>query len=327
MDIIVQKFGGTSVENKEKLEIVSKRIIEVIKAKKKVVVVVSAQGQMTDFFINKAKEYVKNTYPKEMDLLLSTGEIQTVALLTMLLKEKGYNATGTTGKQAGIITDSNHMNAQIIDVLQYNILNKLQENDVVVVAGFQGADRYGNITTLGRGGSDLSAVAIAACLKAQKCEIYTDVNGIYTGNPKIIKKAKLLESISYNEMLEAASAGAKVLHNRSIGMAKEYNIPILVRNSNKNNGGTIVNNKKNIKEDYNPKTIAIEEDLTKISVIGLGCETNPKYISKIYFVAKKLNTKIHMITVNEMCICILIKQDEVEEFVNEIHNEIFNIKE
>lgn len=189
MKIIVQKFGGTSVKNKEKLDVVCNRIIEAKKSENKVIVIVSAQGQTTDDLINTAKEYVKNIYPKEMDLLLATGEIQTVALLTMLLKEKGYKAIGITGIQAGIITDSNHMNAKIIDVVQYSILNKLQNNDIIVITGFQGSDRYGNITTLGRGGSDLSAVAIAACLQAQQCEIYTDVDGVYTHNPKVVSSS------------------------------------------------------------------------------------------------------------------------------------------
>ena len=165
MEIVVQKFGGTSVANREKLEIVCKRIEEKIKDNKKVVVVVSAQGKTTDSLISKSKEYVSNEYSKEMDLLLSTGEMQTVALLTMVLKEKGFKAEGMTGKQAGIITDSNYTKAKIIDIISENIQNKLEENDVVVVAGFQGTDKFGNITTLGRGGSDLSAVATASCVR------------------------------------------------------------------------------------------------------------------------------------------------------------------
>lgn len=321
MNIVVQKFGGTSVENKEKLEIVSDRIIDEIKKENKIVVIVSAQGKTTDDLINKSKEYVKNTYPKEMDLLLATGETQTVALLTMLLKEKGYRAVGLTGKQAGIITDSDHMKAKIIDILQDNILSYFEDNDIIVVAGFQGSDKYGNITTLGRGGSDLSAVAISAALGANRCEIYTDVDGIYTGNPRVIKNAKLLENISYDEMLEASSAGAKVLHNRSVGIAKEYNIPILVRNADSFYGGTIVSD--NVKENYGPKIIAIEENLSKISIIGEGCVTNPKYITLIYNIAEKLNVTIHMITMSETSICVLIKKDEVEKFVNMINDKMF----
>lgn len=175
MDIIVQKYGGTSVQNKDKLEIVAEKIISKVKQNKKIVAVVSAQGKTTDALINKANEYLEKTYNKEMDLLLSTGEIQTVALLTMLLKNKGYDAIGLTGGQAGIITDSNFSSAKIKMVMSENIIKHLESGKVVIVAGFQGIDKFGNITTLGRGGSDLSAVAIAASLKASTCEIYTDV--------------------------------------------------------------------------------------------------------------------------------------------------------
>lgn len=175
MDIVVQKYGGSSVANKEKLELVIEKIISAVKQDNKLVVVVSAQGKTTDGLINKANEYCDTTYNKEMDLLLSTGEIQTVALLTMMLKNKGYDAIGLTGGQAGIITDSNFSTARIKMVMQENITKHLESGKIVVVAGFQGIDKFGNITTLGRGGSDLSAVAIAASLNAVRCEIYTDV--------------------------------------------------------------------------------------------------------------------------------------------------------
>lgn len=175
MNIVVQKYGGTSVADKDKLELVIEKTIAAVKEDNKVVVVVSAQGKTTDSLINKAKEYCELTYNKEMDLLLSTGEIQTVALLTMMLKNKGYDAIGLTGGQAGIITDSNFSNAKIKMVMHENITKHLESGKIVVVAGFQGIDKFGHITTLGRGGSDLSAVAIAASLKAVRCEIYTDV--------------------------------------------------------------------------------------------------------------------------------------------------------
>ena len=175
MDIVVQKYGGSSVADKEKLEIVIEKILSAVKENNRVAVVVSAQGKTTDSLINKANEYCDKTYNKEMDLLLSTGEIQTVALLTMMLKNKGYDAIGLTGSQAGIITDSNFSNARIKMIMGENIAKYLESGKIVVVAGFQGVDKFGNITTLGRGGSDLSAVAIAASLKAIRCEIYTDV--------------------------------------------------------------------------------------------------------------------------------------------------------
>lgn len=175
MDIVVQKYGGSSVASKEKLEFVIQKILSVANKDNRVVVIVSAQGKTTDSLINKAKEYCENTYNKEMDLLLSTGEIQTVALLTMMLKNRGYEAIGLTGGQAGVITDSNFSNAKIKMILHENITKHLDCGKIVVIAGFQGIDKFGNITTLGRGGSDLSAVAIAASIKAERCEIYTDV--------------------------------------------------------------------------------------------------------------------------------------------------------
>lgn len=209
MNIVVQKFGGTSVANKEKLELVIDRIINKVKKGSNVVAVVSAQGKTTDNLINKANEYCTKTYNKEMDILLSTGELQTVALLTMMLKNKGYETIGLSGQQAGIITDSDYSNAKILTIMTDNINKHLEENKIVIVAGFQGVDKFGNITTLGRGGSDLSAVAIAASLKAEKCEIYTDVDGIFSADPHIIKNAKLIKNISYKEMLEASTKRCK----------------------------------------------------------------------------------------------------------------------
>lgn len=175
MDIVVQKYGGSSVADKKKLLNIVENIKKEKEQKKSVVVVVSAQGKTTDGLIAKAGEYVKNVYPKEMDLLLSTGELQTVALLTMMLKEHGIDAEGLSGEQAGVITTSEFSRAQVKTVVEENIIKLLGEDKVVIVAGFQGVDRFGNITTLGRGGSDLSAVAIAVALKAARCEIYTDV--------------------------------------------------------------------------------------------------------------------------------------------------------
>lgn len=178
MEIIVQKYGGSSVADKEKLDIISNNLIEDVNNGKAVVCVVSAQGKTTDKLVNLAKEYIGENISKcnkEMDMLLSTGELQTVALLTMTLKAKGYDAVGFTGSMAGIITDSNYSNARILSIVQTNIMNNLNDGKIVVVAGFQGIDKFGNITTLGRGGSDLSAVAIAAAINAEKCEIYTDV--------------------------------------------------------------------------------------------------------------------------------------------------------
>jgi len=228
MNIIVQKYGGSSVENKEKLELVCNKIISEKEKNNDLVVIVSAQGKTTNNLISTANEYANETQisNKDLDFLLSTGEMQTAALLSIMLKSKGYNAVCLNGSQAGVITDSNFGNAKILDVIPDNIISNLKEGNIVIITGFQGTDILGNITTLGRGGSDLSAVAIACALDSKKCEIFSDIDGIYSADPKIINNAKLIDTISYDEMLEAASAGAKVLHNRSVNMAKKYDLEI-----------------------------------------------------------------------------------------------------
>jgi len=322
MDIIVQKYGGTSVQNKDKLEIVAEKIISKVKQNKKIVAVVSAQGKTTDALINKANEYLEKTYNKEMDLLLSTGEIQTVALLTMLLKNKGYDAIGLTGGQAGIITDSNFSNAKIKMVMSENIIKHLESGKVVIVAGFQGIDKFGNITTLGRGGSDLSAVAIAASLKASTCEIYTDVDGVFSADPNDINTARLINSISYNEMLEAASSGAKVLHNRAVSLAKKYKLKLKVKNTRGEKEGTIVNDKSSVNELYNAKILAVQIGLSKITIIGENMYSNIDYIWKIYNLAKEKNVIIYMISFSEIAINIIVDENVADEFTKALHDSL-----
>lgn len=322
MNIVVQKYGGSSVANKEKLELVIDKIEKKIKEKNKVVVVVSAQGKTTDGLIEKAKEYSLKTHNREMDLLLSTGEIQTVALLTMMLKDKGYDAIGLTGSQAGIITDSNFSNAKIKMVMSENILKHLESNKIVIIAGFQGVDKFGNITTLGRGGSDLSAVAIAASVKATRCEIYTDVDGVFEADPNKIHRAKLLKSISYDEMLEAATAGAKVLHNRAVSLAKKYKLKINVKNTRGENEGTEVEQISSINECYKAKIVAVQKGLSKITLIGEHMYSNLEYIWKIYDAAKKNNIVIYMLSFSEVSINIIVEEKDVEDFSNILHKEI-----
>ena len=193
MNIIVQKYGGSSVENKEKLETICNKIISYKNKNFKLVIVVSAMGKTTDGLIQKAKEFSNSPTKRELDLLLTTGEIQTVALLSMMLNERGYKSIGLTGEQAGIISDSAYGNATIKSIYTNNILHYLNDDYIVIVAGFQAVDRFGNITTLGRGGSDLSAVAIASALNAKRCEIYSDIDGVFSADPKIITRAKLLK--------------------------------------------------------------------------------------------------------------------------------------
>lgn len=322
MDIVVQKFGGTSVKNKEKLEQVISKIVNTVELGNSVVVVVSAQGKTTDKLIQKASEYTDVTYAKEMDLLLSTGEIQTVALLTMMLKNKGYDAIGLTGTQAGVITDSNFSNAKIKMVMSENILKYLESGKIVVVAGFQGVDKFGNITTLGRGGSDLSAVAIAASLNAKQCEIYTDVDGVFSVDPNVINQAKLIKEISYDEMLEAATAGAKVLHNRAVSLAKKYKLKLRVKNTRTEEEGTLVDFKNYVNEKSIPQILAVEEGLAKITIIGENLMSDTSYISKIYSLANSNNIVVYMISISETCIGIVVKENLAKEFLNLLHENI-----
>ena len=323
MNIVVQKFGGSSVKDKQCLE----KVISKIECAKNngfnVVVVVSAQGKTTDLLIAKAKEYTDKNYSKEMDMLLSTGEMQTVALLTMMLKDKGHEVIGLTGSQAGVITDSNFSYAKIKMIMSENIIKHLEGGKIVVIAGFQGVDKFGNITTLGRGGSDLSAVAIAAALKAKRCEIYTDVDGVFSADPNVINNAKLIESISYDEMLEAATAGAKVLHNRSVGIGKKYKMKIMVKNTKGDKEGTLVHKgNDDISENVNFKMLAIETGLAKISIIGSNFISNPEYLTKIYEAAGKMNIVIHILNLSETMVSIIVKEQESKKLANILHESL-----
>lgn len=322
MKIVVQKYGGTSVENKEKLEVICKNIISHVKNNEKLVIVVSAQGNTTDTLIKKATEISSHPVKRELDLLITTGEIQTVAYLSLMLNEKGYKTIGLTGEQAGILSNSTYGNATIKEIYTNNIIKHLNDGRIVVVAGFQAVDKLGNITSLGRGGSDLSAVAIASALKASKCEIYSDIDGIFSADPRIIPKAKLLKNISYEEMLEAASAGAKVLHNRSVNIGKRNNIPIHVKNSqDSSKEGSVVKKipNKNF-EDYEIKFITKKDDISKISIIGDMVMSNKEAIIKIFNIAYKENITIYMISFSEIAISIIIDKDKSQIFMEKLHN-------
>lgn len=322
MKIVVQKYGGTSVENKEKLEVICKNIISHVKNNEKLVIVVSAQGNTTDTLIKKATEISSHPVKRELDLLITTGEIQTVAYLSLMLNEKGYKTIGLTGEQAGILSDSTYGNATIKEIYTNNIIKHLNDGKIVVVAGFQAVDKLGNITSLGRGGSDLSAVAIASALKASKCEIYSDIDGIFSADPRIIPKAKLLKNISYEEMLEAASAGAKVLHNRSVNIGKRNDIPIHVKNSqDSSKEGSVVKkiSNKNF-EDYEIKFITKKDDISKICIIGDMVMSNKEAIIKIFNIAYKENITIYMISFSEIAISIIIDKDKSQIFMEKLHN-------
>ena len=242
MSLIVQKFGGTSVANLDRIRNVARRVTKTYDQGNNVVVILSAMAGITDGLINMASEVTESPDSRELDVLLATGEQTTSALLAMMLKSMNYPAQSILGHQAEVVTDNCYGNARILDIRAERIKALLKDRQIVVVAGFQGCDQEGNITTLGRGGSDTSAVAIAAALKADVCEIYTDVDGIYTADPNICHKARKLSMISYDEMLNMASLGAKVLQIRSVGFAKKYNIPVHVRSSFTEEEGTMVVN-------------------------------------------------------------------------------------
>ena len=240
---VVLKFGGSSVADNDKLQIVADKIIELYKENNNVVVVVSAQGKTTDRLIEEAQSITKLPKAREMDVLLSTGEQITTAKLAILLESRGYNAISLTGWQAGILTTSESQSATIENIDTSRIIKELENNKIVIVAGFQGINENLDITTLGRGGSDTTAVALSAALKADKCLIYSDVDGVYTVDPNKIKSAVKLKNISYSEMLEMAGEGAKVLHNRCIEIGQKFDIPIVCKSTFNDNEGTIVSNK------------------------------------------------------------------------------------
>jgi aspartate kinase len=269
MGIIVQKFGGTSVGSTERIRHVAQRVIEEKERGNDVVVVVSAMGKTTDQLVSLAKEI--STYPnkRELDMLLSTGEQVTIALLTMALHELGYKAVSYTGWQAGIQTEAVHGNARITHITTEPILNALNEGNIVVVAGFQGITSEGAITTLGRGGSDTTAVAIAASLSAERCDIYTDVTGVYTSDPRYVKAARQLKAISYDEMLELANLGAGVLHPRAVEFAKNYRVPLTVRSSMEQVDGTYIEEVNTMESNLIVRGVAFEKEITRITVHGL----------------------------------------------------------
>ena len=292
MAIIVQKFGGSSVADAAKVNNVANRVVETYREGNSVVVVVSAQGDTTDDLIEKAHEINSNPSKREMDMLLATGEQISISLLAMAIEKIGAPVISLTGWQAGFLTNSNAGSARIHKVDGERILSELDKKKIVIVAGFQGIDKYDEITTLGRGGSDTSAVAIAAAIHADKCEIYTDVDGVYTADPRIVKGAKKLDEITYDEMLELASLGANVLHNRSVEMAKKYGVKIEVKSSFEKVDGTIVKEAIAV-EKMLIRGVARDNDVARIAIIGL--EDKPGIAFKVFSLLAKKNINVDVI--------------------------------
>ncbi|MCK8823919.1 aspartate kinase [Fuchsiella alkaliacetigena] len=269
MGLTIQKYGGTSVANTERINEVAKRIVERKRAGEQVVAVVSAMGDTTDKLIGLSKEITESPPEREYDMLISTGEQISVALLAMAINELGEDVVSLTGSQVGIITDDLHTKAKILEIDASRLEKELAADKIVVVAGFQGVTINNDITTLGRGGSDTTAVALAAKLEADLCEIYTDVNGIYTADPRVVENPTKLSEISYDEMLEMASLGAQVLQPRSVEFAKQYGIKLAVRSSFNRKSGTYVKEVEKLEEEMVVSGVACSDEEVKISLIGV----------------------------------------------------------
>lgn len=291
MGLIVQKFGGSSVANAKRVFNVASIVADTYKKGNDVVVVVSAQGDTTDDLIKKANEINPRSSKRELDVLLAAGEEISISLLAMAIESLGYPVISLLGWQAGFKTTENYSNAKIKNIDCSRIKKELDKKNIVIVAGFQGANIYGDITTLGRGGSDTSAVAIACAMNADKCQIYTDVDGIYTGDPSICKSAKKLESISYDEMLELATLGAQVLNNRSVEMAKKYRIKLEVLSSMARVNGTIVKGANKMEKTL-ITGVAKDDNVARISIIGIPDEPGLAFRIFSKLSAKKINVDI-----------------------------------
>lgn len=294
--LIVQKFGGTSVGTLERIEAVANRVIETKNSGADVVVVVSAMSGVTNQLVEYSEYFSKHPDGVATDMLLSSGEQVTTALLTIALNAKGYACVGMTGAMAGIITDDVHTKARIEKIDTQRLKAELKAGKIVVVAGFQGIDEKGNITTLGRGGSDLSAVALAGALDADLCEIFTDVDGVYTTDPRIEKKAKKLEKISYDEMLELASAGAKVLQNRSVELAKKLNVKLITRSSFNHNEGTLIAKEDDNMEAVLVSGIALDKNQARVTLRGVV--DKPGIAAEIFTALAHENINVDMIIQN-----------------------------
>lgn len=296
MNLIVQKYGGTSVGSLERIDEVARRVIESKKECEKLVVVVSAMSGVTNALIEKAEFYTQSPDKRALDMLLSSGERETSALLAIALNAKGYKAVAFSGSDAGIITDSEFSKARIEKIESARLEAALNEGYIVVVAGFQGEDALGRVTTLGRGGSDLSAVALAGALKADLCEIYTDVDGVYTTDPRIEPKAKKLDKISYEEMLELASLGAKVLQNRSVELAKKLGVNLITRSSFNHNSGTMITKEDESMEKALVSGIALDKNQARLTLRSV--RDKPGMAAEIFTALATSNINVDMIIQN-----------------------------
>jgi len=296
MALIVQKYGGTSVGNPERIKNVAKRVLATQQDGNKVVAVVSAMSGVTDSLIKLAKEIDPDPNEREMDVLLATGEQTTIALLAMALQSLGAKAVSLTGAQAGIVTDGLHTKAKIANITPKRVHEFLDDGNIVTIAGFQGTTPDGQITTLGRGGSDLTAIAIAAAIKADICQIYTDVDGVYTSDPRIVPNAQKIDEISYDEMLELAALGSKVMQARSVEFAKKFGVVFEVRSSFNNNPGTIVKEETPKMEDVVIRGVAVDKSQAKVTIAGVP--DKPGIAARVFKTVADANVNIDVIVQN-----------------------------
>tara|TARA_E500000081_G_C6138360_1_gene358382 strand:- start:4090 stop:5310 length:1221 start_codon:yes stop_codon:yes gene_type:complete len=327
MTLIVQKYGGTSVADANSLKLVAERIIECKEDNNDVVVVPSAMGSSTDELIHLASQLSEKPTPREMDMLLSAGERITMSLLSMHLNSLGYSSFSLTGSQAGIITTSRHGKAEIEEITGERVKEGIDQGDIVIVAGFQGFNRdTREITTLGRGGSDATAVALAAALGAERCEIFTDVEGVYTADPRIITNAQLIDEITYDEMLEMSSSGAGVLMARSVEFGRRYNVPIIVKSTFKNNKGTLV--KEKVMEEAIVSGVTHNDKEIKFTLFGVPDQ--PGIAGTVFGSLSEIGTNVDMIVQNVSKDSITDisftapseQQSEVEEVLKQISDKL-----
>ena len=318
-EIMVLKFGGSSVADNEKLQLAAKRITKIYDKGKKVVVVLSAQGNTTDRLIKEANELSGNVSSRELDALLSCGEQMSTAKLSILLNYLGYPAISLTGWQAGIFTNNNNQNANIIKIDTSRIVKELNDKKIVIITGFQGIDENLDITTLGRGGSDTTAVAIAAALHAKNCYIFSDVDGVYTADPKKIENTKKIPKLSYEEMQEISGEGAKVIHNRCVEIGEKFKIPIITKSTFNEEKGTMISDTI---EENKVKSI-VKKEISRISIIGNGIIRNFDLIELIIGFIKKNNLELLNFEIFESKISILFKNIIEDNKIQELHKLIF----
>ena len=319
-DIIVLKFGGSSVSNNENLKIVANKIIDFKANTKNVVVILSAQGKTTDKLIHEAYELTDEVNKRELDALVSCGEQMSAAKLSILLNSLDFPSVSLTGWQAGIYTNNTNQDAFIENINTERIYAELKRDKIVIITGFQGINENLDITTFGRGGSDTTAVAVAAALKAKNCYIFSDVDGIYSSDPKKVQNTKKLAKISYDEMLELSNEGAKVLHNRCVEIGEKYKIPIITKSTFNENYGTVISDEKIEKDEI--KSI-IKKDISRISIIGNGMIRNTEAITKTINFMKENKLELLEFQVTESKISITFKTFVTDKMLEKLHDTIF----